>query len=180
MASRSGNDESLFADPTASEAQRRSTMPAALASRWPSKLGVNPNHVIDGYEDALYYTWKERRLPTNVDVRNSRLDSAEERTRMARLFEQGITAPVGCVLPLRRVWWADEPHWESGEWVVRSEEMFLIPGDSPMGFRCRFNRCCGTSGLRSRRLVTRRNPSPNASRCRSINPCASKLAPAPR
>ena len=62
-------------------------------------------------------------------------ENKEERARLARLFEQGITAPVGCVLPLRRVWWANTPHWESGEWVVRSEEMFLIPGDSPMGFR---------------------------------------------
>ena len=91
--------------------------------------------MIDGYEDALYYTWKERRLPTNVDVRDSRLENEEERTRIARLFEQGITSPVGCVLPLRRVWWNSEPYWESGEWVVRSEEMFLVPGDSPMGFR---------------------------------------------
>ena len=99
------------------------------------KLGVNPQHVIDGYEDALYYTWKERRLPTNVDVRDSKLENEEERARIARVFEQGITSPVGCVLPLRRVWWAAEPYWESGEWVVRSDEMFLIPGDSPMGFR---------------------------------------------
>ena len=74
-----------------------------------NRLGVNPNHVIDGYEDALYYTWKERRLPTNVDVRNSRLENEEERTRLARVFEQGITSPVGCVLPLRRVWWGSAP-----------------------------------------------------------------------
>jgi uncharacterized protein (DUF2126 family)/transglutaminase-like putative cysteine protease len=128
------SDESLFADPTqrgeySVEDARR--FGQALAER----LSVNVAHVIDGFEDALYYTWKERRLPANVDVRDSKLDSAEERARLARLIEQGITAPVGCVLPLRRVWWADEPRWESGEWVVRSEEMFLLPGDSPMGFR---------------------------------------------
>lgn len=127
-------DESLYADPlesgsaTVDDARR-------FGQSLASKLGVNPNHVIDGFEDALYYAWKERRLPTNVDVRNSRLESEEERTRLARLFEQGITSPVGCVLPLRRVWWNSEPHWESGEWIVRSEEMFLVPGDSPMGFR---------------------------------------------
>jgi uncharacterized protein (DUF2126 family) len=128
------NDESLFADPT--ERGEHSVDDArrfgqALAER----LSVNAAHVIDGFEDALYYTWKERRLPANVDVRDSKLDSAEERARLARLLEQGVTAPVGCVLPIRRVWWADEPRWESGEWVVRSEEMFLLPGDSPMGFR---------------------------------------------
>ena len=65
--------------------------------------------MIDGYEDALYYTWKERRLPTNVDIRDSKLENEEERARLARVFEQGITSPVGCVLPLRRVWWLAEP-----------------------------------------------------------------------
>ncbi|HEX3601132.1 MAG TPA: transglutaminase family protein [Lacipirellulaceae bacterium] len=127
-------NESLLADPTkrgqatVNDARRFGQMLA-------QKLGVDSRHVIDGYEDTLYYAWKERRLPANVDVRDSRLENKEERARLARLFEQGITAPVGCVLPLRRVWGAATPFWESGEWVVRSDEMFLIPGDSPMGFR---------------------------------------------
>ena len=133
------SDESLFADPTVvgshtvEDARRFSH---ALAKR----LGVNPDHVIDGFEDALYYAWKERRLPANVDVRDSRLENKEDRARLAKVFEQGITSPVGCVLPLRCAWWgpgidATACRWESGEWVVRSDDMFLIPGDSPMGFR---------------------------------------------
>ncbi len=127
-------DESLYADPllggvfNADDGRRFGRVLA-------EKLSVNPDHVINGYEDALYYTWKERRLPANVNVRDSHLDDEEERTRMARIFEQGLTAPVGCVLPLRRVWWGATPHWESSEWIVRSDEMFLVPGDSPMGFR---------------------------------------------
>ncbi|MDZ4657138.1 MAG: transglutaminase family protein [Bythopirellula sp.] len=127
-------DDTLIADPvkpgthTAEDAQR-------FAQLLAEKLRVNPAHVINGYEDALYYTWKERRLPVNVNIRDSKLEDEVERARLARVFEQGITSPVGCVLPLRRVWWAQEPYWESGEWVVRSEEMFLIPGDSAMGYR---------------------------------------------
>ncbi len=127
-------DESMFADPTQAgvhNAEDARRFGKSLAER----LSVNPEHVIDGFEDALYYAWKERRLPANVDVYDSKLESPEERARVARLFEQGITSPVGCVLPLRRVWWADEPHWESSAWVIRSEEMFLLPGDSPMGLR---------------------------------------------
>ncbi len=128
------NDDSLFADPTkpgnatVEDARRFSQTLAA-------KLAVNPSHVIDGYEDTFYYAWKERRLPCNVDLRDSRLENKEERDRLASLFEQGLTSPVGCVLPLRRIWWAAQPYWESGEWIVRSEQMFLIPGDSAMGFR---------------------------------------------
>ena len=127
-------NESLLADPllgglfSIEDARRFGQL---LAER----LGVNPQHVIDGFEDAMYYAWRERRLPRNVDVRNSRLENEEERARLARVFEQGITAPVGCALPLRRIWWEHPPRWESGEWIVRSDEMFLVPGDSPMGFR---------------------------------------------
>ena len=29
-------------------------------------VGVDPDHVLAGHEDALYYLWKERRLPANV------------------------------------------------------------------------------------------------------------------
>jgi uncharacterized protein (DUF2126 family) len=144
-------DESLFADPivtdthSADDAQR---FGRELAAR----LGVNPDFVSLGYEDALYYTWKERRLPTNVDVRDSKLEDELERARIARIFEQGITAPVGCVLPLRRLWWLAEPRWESGEWAVRSDEMFLIPGDSAMGFRLPLESLMWHSGAQNEML----------------------------
>ncbi|MCA9126900.1 MAG: transglutaminase family protein [Planctomycetales bacterium] len=98
-------------------------------------LGVQPKHVIDAYEDAMYYMWRERRLPADVDVRDSKLESIEERQRIARIFETGLTATVGVVLPLRHIWWDDHAKWMSGDWVLRSSEMFLIPGDSPMGYR---------------------------------------------
>jgi uncharacterized protein (DUF2126 family) len=98
-------------------------------------LGTNPQHVICGYEDAMYYMWRERRLPINVDLKDSKLEQKEERERIARVFEQGLTSPVGVVMPIRHVWWNAEPQWISGPWRVRSEEMFLLPGDSPMGYR---------------------------------------------
>lgn len=99
------------------------------------RLVVNADFVIDAFEDAMYYAWRERRLPANVDVRDSKLEDVEERARLARVFEQGITSPVGVALPLQYAWWEFQPRWRSGAWVVRSEEMFLLPGDSPMGYR---------------------------------------------
>ena len=103
--------------------------------RLAEQLGVEPNHANYGYEDAFYYTWMERRLPVNVDIHDSKLEDEEERQRIAKVFEQGITSPVGVVLPVRYLWWAAQPTWESGEWQVRSDELFLIPGDSAMGLR---------------------------------------------
>ncbi|TWT40801.1 transglutaminase family protein [Botrimarina hoheduenensis] len=103
--------------------------------RLAERLGVNAEHAIDAYEDVFYYAWRERRLPANVDIRNAKLEDREERERLARVFEQGVTSAVGVALPLQFRWWEAEPRWQSTAWVVRSDEMFLVPGDSPMGLR---------------------------------------------
>ena len=39
------------------------------------------------------------------------------------------------MLPLRRVIDDGARRWQSGKWFFRSGEMFLIPGDSPIGLR---------------------------------------------
>ena len=65
----------------------------------------------------------------------SKLDDPEERRRLAKVFEQGLGHVVGYALPLRRERSADEPRWVSGPWFLRREHLFLLPGDSPMGFR---------------------------------------------
>src|SRR6185436_16697333 len=41
---------------------------------------------------------------------------------------------VGYVLPLRRRW-GSGLNWTSGPWFLRTEHLFLIPGDSPIGLR---------------------------------------------
>jgi uncharacterized protein (DUF2126 family)/transglutaminase-like putative cysteine protease len=97
-------------------------------------LGVDPKYAIPGYEDAWYYMWRERRLPANVDPLKSNLEDAEERVRLARVFEQKLGSVVGHALPLRRAFGPGSP-WETGPWFLRKEHLYLIPGDSPMGFR---------------------------------------------
>lgn len=99
------------------------------------RLGVNADHAIAAKEDAMYYMWRERRLPPDVDVKDSKIESKEERDRIARVFENGLTKSVGMVLPLRHVWWNESDSWISGNWGVRSDQLFLTPGDSPMGYR---------------------------------------------
>lgn len=98
-------------------------------------LGVSARWLVPAYEDVAYYLWKEQRLPINVDPRDPKLKDPEERTRMARVFEQGLNAPVGFVMPIKRQWWQGRPKWISGPWPVRPEKMFLLPGDSPIGLR---------------------------------------------
>ena len=123
-------DPSLFADervPSTLGSDDARRFIARLAQR----LRVDAAHVQPGYEDAWYYLWRERRLPVNVDPFDARLDDELERARLRRVFDQGLTSAVGYALPLRR----DETGWASGPWFLRDERLYLLPGDSPMGYR---------------------------------------------
>ena len=98
------------------------------------RLELDPSLPVPAFEDTWYYLWRERRLPSNVDPLASRLEDPEERTRLAKIFDQGLATVVGLALPLRRL--ADGgSRWESGRWLLRGERLYLTPGDSPMGFR---------------------------------------------
>ena len=97
------------------------------------RLGLNPDWVFPAYEDAMYHLWRERKLPVNVDLQNSKLDDALERARLAKVFSQGLDAVVGHVLPVGK-----DPagkHWQSSPWFLRSDRCYLVPGDSPLGYR---------------------------------------------
>jgi uncharacterized protein (DUF2126 family)/transglutaminase-like putative cysteine protease len=98
-----------------------------------ARLGLSAEHAFAAYEDAFYYLWRERRLPGNVDPFNSKLDDPQERARLARVFEQGLDTVIGHVLPLTRD--KDGERWRTGPWFLRRERCYLIPGDSPVGYR---------------------------------------------
>jgi len=107
-----------------------------LAMRLAKTIGVNPKHLIPAYEDAFYYTWKERRFPTNVTPEKSNLKDKQERERIARIFQQGLGTVVGYTLPIKRGWLGNQPGWISGAWFLRDDDtLWLIPGDSAMGLR---------------------------------------------
>ena len=130
------DDPTLLADPdsdlghTTEDANRFAT---ALCSR----LGVEEKYVVPAYEDIVYYTWKERRLAANRKLKQAEPDMSdvESRQRIARVLEQGLGESIGCMVPIMHQWWNAQARWVSGAWPVSSEEMFLIPGDSPMGLR---------------------------------------------
>ncbi|MCY2962373.1 MAG: transglutaminase family protein [Planctomycetota bacterium] len=104
-----------------------------FVERLSNRLGVGPRNVLPGYEDSFYYLWKERRLPVNVDPLKSNLRDPIERARLAKVFERGLDRVVGYTLPLRPGEQIGD--WVSGPWFLRGERMYLIPGDSPMGYR---------------------------------------------
>ena len=101
-----------------------------------SGLGLSQDYVAPAYEDPAEWIVKEGNLPDNVTPENSRLKDPEERLRLARVFSRGLTEPSGYVLPIQR--WqakADGPRWRSEKWRTRRGALYLVPGDSPVGYR---------------------------------------------
>ncbi|PWC30428.1 transglutaminase family protein [Teichococcus aestuarii] len=110
----------------------------AFARALAARLGLAESYVQPAHEDIHHYLWREKRLPANVVAEDSKLRDPLERARLAKVFGQGLSAEVGSVLPLRRR--ADgsgeNGGWESGLWLFRHDDpIFLLPGDSPIGFR---------------------------------------------
>lgn len=108
-----------------------------LLSAIAANLGIETTMVSEAYEDPGEWLLKEGKLPDNVDPSNSKLSDPEERMRMTRVFERGLTNATGYVLPVQR-WNANaerQPRWRSEKWKTRRGRLFLVPGDSPVGYR---------------------------------------------
>ncbi len=97
--------------------------------------------IVPGYEDVYYYLWKEGNLPGDVDPMRKDLNSASERNRLRMLLERGLGSITGYALPLSFDWSAQA--WTTGRWHFRRERMYLIPGDSAMGYRLPLDRLGG-------------------------------------
>jgi uncharacterized protein (DUF2126 family)/transglutaminase-like putative cysteine protease len=108
---------------------------ARFARALAERLQVDPDLVQSAYEDIHYYLWREHRLPANVIAEDAKLKDPLERARLARVYAGGLAAPVGSVLPLRRVFDGGTRRWQSGRWFFRGDHLFLVPGDSAIGFR---------------------------------------------
>ncbi len=127
-------DPSLFA-------REEPLRPAQIADAWAvstglaERLGISRDHAIPAYEDPAHWLLKEAELPINVDPLHSKLEDAEERARMARVFDRGLAKATSMVLPIQR-WNAQAgTGWVSEKWRFRRKHLYLVPGDSPAGFR---------------------------------------------
>jgi len=134
------HNPALFADerhPTHYTSEDAQRFVAALARR----LGLTDRYIRPCYEDVYYYLWRERRLPVNVDPFDSRLEDEMERTRLRRVFTQKLDSVIGYMLPIEAGHAAIDapplqgPGWKTGPWFLRDDRLYLIPGDSPMGYR---------------------------------------------
>lgn len=120
-------DETVDYGHTTADAQRFLSTLAEL-------LGVNTAFILPTYEDVWHFLGQERQVPVNMDPRQVDLDAPEERARLAQALERGLGEVVGYVLPLDRRRFSPA-RWVSGPWPLRQAQLFLLPGESPIGLR---------------------------------------------
>ena len=88
---------------------------------------------------GIQRSWRERRLPVNVDPLQSRLENEEERARLGKIFHQGLNKVAGYVLPLAPAH-GEGPGWRTGSWFLRSQHLFFCPAIRPSACVCPLDR----------------------------------------
>jgi uncharacterized protein (DUF2126 family)/transglutaminase-like putative cysteine protease len=106
-----------------------------VAAEIATRLGLARDYVQPAFEDVNYWLVREGELPVNVDPLDSKLEDPEERERLRKVFDRGLSKPTGFVLPIQRWNAAAGRAWRSERWPMRRGRLFLIPGDSPLGLR---------------------------------------------
>jgi uncharacterized protein (DUF2126 family)/transglutaminase-like putative cysteine protease len=109
-----------------------------FATELAQALGLSPDDVLPAYEDPWRIIRDEANLPLNVDPLSADTSTEPARRRLADRIAAGLGNPAGYVLPLKplpRGRPGDPTRWQSSPWPLRREKVFLIEGDSALGYR---------------------------------------------
>ncbi|MCL4689548.1 MAG: transglutaminase family protein [Burkholderiales bacterium] len=123
----------LPGEPEASrEDARRFALEVAAA------LGLEAGFVLPAWEDPWRILRDESNLPAGLDPLDHDLGDGDARAKLAAKLAGGIGLPAGYVLPLKaaaRAKPSAPTRWLSSPWPLRRGHVFLVEGDSPMGYR---------------------------------------------
>jgi uncharacterized protein (DUF2126 family) len=109
-----------------------------FASELAQALGLSPDYAIPAYEDPWRILRDEANLPLNIDPMVEDTATEGARRRLSDRLTGGIGNPLGYVLPLKAVARGkatNQTIWHSSPWPLRREKVFLMEGDSSMGYR---------------------------------------------
>ncbi len=87
--------------------------------------------IVPAYEDAFYYLWEEGKLPVDINPQEYNEKDTALRRKLGEILDRGIGEKVGHIFPLTK----KENDWITNTWELRSNHLFLTPGNSPIGLR---------------------------------------------
>lgn len=96
-------------------------------------MNLENESIIPAFEDAFYFAWEEGKLPKDKDPLKSDLKDSLERRALIDVLNHGLANPVGYIIPIHYNYQIEE--WETGEWNLKRKELYLIPGNSKIGYR---------------------------------------------
>ncbi|WP_139558789.1 transglutaminase family protein [Methylotetracoccus oryzae] len=147
-----------------------------FAERLTERLGIDPRYLVNGYEDWVYYLWREANQPVNLDP--IAIPWAPQfRDDLSLVLARGLDQPVGLALPL--LWDYAAAGWRSGLWRFAREQMYLTPGGSPMGLRLPTHELPWAVEVEQEVLISAPSPqrSPNVGALPSARPAPASPAP---
>ncbi|MGZ8217770.1 transglutaminase family protein [Methylomagnum sp.] len=103
-----------------------------FGERLAMRLGVDPAFLAPGFEDWIYYLWREANQPANLDPIAIPW-APQYRDDLSLALSRGLDRTVGYALPL--LWDWSRGGWHSAPWNFPRDAMYLMPGGSPMGLR---------------------------------------------
>jgi uncharacterized protein (DUF2126 family)/transglutaminase-like putative cysteine protease len=124
--------------------QHSKTAAHSFATALTQNLGLHPDYAMPAYESVWRSIRDESQLPINIDAQDPALKDAPQRAAVAaQLLEQlqgAIGEAKGYVLPLMALprskkQAAAAPEWASTLWPLRGKQLYLVEGDSPLGYR---------------------------------------------
>ena len=130
------SDDALIAFKAVDEKDRAADS-HAFARELASQLGVHPDYVMPAYESVWRTIKSEADLPANIDALDPDLKKPAARGKLLDQLAGRIGSAVGYVLPLKVAAPASKGAtvWTSSLWPLQTKHIFLLDGDSPMGFR---------------------------------------------
>jgi transglutaminase-like putative cysteine protease len=109
-------------------------------------LGLHPDYAMPAYESIWRTIRDESQLPINIDPASPDLKDASQRTliteKLLAQLQGKIGEPTGYVLPMKplpRKNATAETVWASSLWPLATHHLYLVEGDSPVGFRLPLN-----------------------------------------
>ena len=128
-------DEALIAF-KADEKASGAADPKIFARALAANLGLHADYAMPAYESVWRTIKGEADLPTNIDPLDPDLKKPGARGKLLEQLAGRIGDAVGYVLPLKALAEGDSAGtWASSLWPLQTKHIYLLEGDSPMGFR---------------------------------------------